>query len=160
MKYVISAAMLAGLAMPAIAADPTKKDVDPEAAFCFQIEIEGKAVGTFREVEGLESNVETVEYQDGDDNFLRKRPGRAKFGDISIRRGNTLNTELKEWWDKLRQGNYDRKSLDVALRDDCVPPVIYTNFPAKWSISGTVDSKSDDVLTEEITMTVEEMSFN
>ena len=35
-----------------------------------------------------------VEYQDGDDLILRKRPGRAKYGDITLKKGYVFNPDI------------------------------------------------------------------
>ena len=41
--------------------------------FNFKMEIDGVTQAAFRNVEGLDSETEVIEYQDGDDMILRKR---------------------------------------------------------------------------------------
>ena len=50
-------------------------------AYNFTIDIEGVNAGYFKGVDGLQAEIEVIEFQDGDDYFLRKRPGRAKFSE-------------------------------------------------------------------------------
>ena len=65
--------------------EPTGREHDHIGQFNFTIEIEGVNAGHFKSVDGLSAEIEVIEYQDGDDLFLRKRPGRAKFGDITLK---------------------------------------------------------------------------
>ena len=51
-----------------------RRDFDHIGQFNFIIEIEGLTAGRFKAVDGLDSETEVIEYQDGDDLILRKRP--------------------------------------------------------------------------------------
>ena len=64
---------------------------DPYASYSFLVE--GINVASFAEVSGLEVEIETIEYREGNDPTagVRKLPGLTKFANIVLKRGVTLN---------------------------------------------------------------------
>ena len=70
------------------------RDYEHIGNFNFRVEIEGITVAAFRNVEGLESETEVIEYQDGDDIYLRKRPGRTKYSNIVLKKGYIATRDL------------------------------------------------------------------
>jgi phage tail-like protein len=139
--------------------DGNKKG-DPIGSYNFKVEIDGVTAGAFKTVDGLACTVEVIEYQDGDDLKLRKRPGRHKYGDITLKKGYIHNTQLEEWWTNTIQGKYDRRSISVVLFDNIGKEIVrwdcYECFPIEWKLSG-LDGKGNDVLTEEIKFAVEDV---
>ena len=123
-------------------------------------EIEGLTAGTFRNVEGLDSETEIVEYQDGDDLVLRKRPGRTKYSNIVLKRGYVASDELWQWRKKVMDGSVERKSGSVILCNDAGDPVMRYNFfeawPCKWK-GFTLDRKGTDAVVEEVELVVERL---
>jgi len=55
---------------------PDRKD--PLANYNFVVEIDGQVLAGFKEVSGLESRIEVIEYREGGEKFfpVRKLPGR------------------------------------------------------------------------------------
>ena len=137
---------------------PNRRGHDHIGNFNFKIEIEGVTVAGFRNVEGLDSETEVVEYQDGDDIYLRKRPGRTKFSNIVLKRGYVATEELWEWRKKVMDGVVERKSGSVILCDDTNEPICRYNFfeawPCKWK-GFTLDGKGTDAMVEEMEICVE-----
>ena len=74
---------------------PNRRGFDHIGNFNFKVEIEGVTQGAFKNVEGLDSETEVVEFQDGEDIVLRKRPGRTKYSNLTLKRG-YINTEFQE----------------------------------------------------------------
>ena len=69
----------------AVGAPTRRADLDHVGAYNFMVEISGVNAGYFRSVDGLSfADHKLIEFQDGDDLFLRKRPGRAKFGALTV----------------------------------------------------------------------------
>jgi phage tail-like protein len=128
----------------------------------FNVEIEGVQVGYFKAVDGLNMELEVIEYQDGDDIILRKRPGRAKYGDITLKKGYVVTPDLQKWWVDCVQGNVTRKTITIKLNDNVGSTVqtwiAYETWPKGWKVNG-FDGKGNDVVTEEITFVVEELKF-
>jgi phage tail-like protein len=137
---------------------PNRRAHDHIGNFNFKVEIEGVTVAGFRNVEGLDSETEVIEYQDGDDMTLRKRPGRTKFSNITLKRGYVSTMELWDWRKKVMDGVLERKSGFVLLCDDAGGTIMRYNFfeawPCKWK-GFTLDGKGTDVNVEEIELAVE-----
>ncbi len=139
---------------------PNRRAFDHIGNFNFKVEIEGVTTGAFRNVEGLDSETEIVEYQDGDDLILRKRPGRTKYSNVTLKRGYINNTELWEWRKAVIEGKVQRKSGSIILCADDGAEIMRYNFfeawPTKWK-GFTLDGKGTDVNVEEIELAVEKI---
>ena len=75
-RMMMRLAVLLG-ALLALGASPTKYG-DHIGAYNFMIEVSGVEAGYFKGVDGLSAELEVIEFQDGDDLFLRKPPSKAK----------------------------------------------------------------------------------
>ncbi len=139
---------------------PNRRPHDHIGQFNFKVEIEGVTVGAFRNVEGLDSETEVVEYQDGDDIILRKRPGRTKYSNLTFKRGYVNTDELWQWRKKVIEGKVERKSGSVILCADDGSEIMRYNFfeawPCKWK-GFSLDGKGNDVTVEEVEMAVEKI---
>ena len=139
---------------------PNRRDFDHIGNFNFKVEVEGVTTGAFRNVEGLDSETEIVEYQDGDDLILRKRPGRTKYSNVTLKRGYINNTELWEWRKAVIEGKVQRKSGSIILCADDGGEIMRYNFfegwPTKWK-GFTLDGKGTDVNVEELELAVEKL---
>jgi len=139
---------------------PNRRPHDHIGQFNFKVEIEGVTQGAFKNVEGLDSETEIIEYQDGDDIILRKRPGRTKYQNVTLKRGYVNSDELWQWRKKVIEGRVERKSGSVILCADDGSEIMRYNFfeawPAKWK-GFTLDGKGNDVNVEEIELAVEKI---
>ena len=140
---------------------PTRRvELDHVGAYNFMVEISGVSAGYFKGVDGLKAELEVIEFQDGDDLFLRKRPGRAKFGDVTLKKGYIVTQDLQDWWRAARDGQHIRKTISIALFDNAGTQVrawdLYECWPKSWKVNA-FDGKGNDVVTEEITFVVEDM---
>jgi len=98
----------------------------------FKVEIEGVTQGAFAACSGVEANVEVVEYQDGDDIILRKRPGRVTYANIVLRRGYVNTDELWKWTKAVLDGKVVRKAGSIILNDDAGNEITRYNFFEAW----------------------------
>lgn len=110
----------------------------------FKVEIEGVAAGYFKGVDGLSTELEVVEFQDGDDLFLRKRPGRSKFTEPSVSAigprtivlrglapsGPQGAALLADWIDRGPGGGGLRKSLTIVAEPTAGGPPIRVTMQA------------------------------
>ena len=139
---------------------PNRRTHDHIGNFNFKVEIEGVTQAAFRNVEGLDSETEIVEYQDGDDIILRKRPGRTKYSNVTLKRGYINSTELWDWRKEVIDGKVSRKSGSIILCGDDGEEIMRYNFyeawPCKWK-GFTLDGKGTDVNVEEIELAVEKL---
>lgn len=137
-------------------------DLDHMGAYNFTVDIEGVNAGYFKGVDGLSAEIEVIEFQDGDDYYLRKRPGRAKFSDVTLKKGYIVTQDLQDWWRAARDGNHIRKAITITLFDNSGTEVrrwdLYECWPKAWKVNA-FDGKGNDVVTEEITFVCEDMKI-
>jgi len=132
---------------------------DPYKNFNFLVEIGGIAVAGFSECSGLSLDIEVVEYREGGElSTVRKLPGLAKVGDITLKRGITKSKELHDWIDAVRKGIPDRRNGSIILLDDARNEMVRWNFseafPRKWE-GPHLHAKGNDVAIETLTLCCE-----
>jgi len=138
---------------------------DPIGNYNFSVIIDGVEAGHFMGVDGLSIENEVIEYQDGDDALCRKRPGRVKYGDITLKKGYVAATVVNDWIEQSRNGNgqYQRKTVAIVLHDNSKQAGrdaeikrwnCFECFPKSWKMSA-LDGKGNDVLTEEMVVCIE-----
>lgn len=125
----------------------------------FKIEIDGVISGGFKEISGLESEVEIVEYRDGSDPIVHKRPGRPKYKNIVLKRGQVNDASLLDWYRRRAlAGDTARKSGSIIYLDREGNEVLRYNFfeawPCRWK-APELNSASDTHIVEEIEFVVE-----
>jgi phage tail-like protein len=124
----------------------------------FNVEIDGVVVGGFKEVDGLESKTEVIEYQEGNERIMHKRPGKTNYSNIILRRGNLHTPELWDWRKKIVDGVQERKSGSIIVLDTAGEEIVRYNFfeawPCRWK-GPSLNSASNDALEEEIELCVE-----
>ena len=139
---------------------PNRRSHDHIGNYNFKVEIEGVTVGAFSRVEGLESSTEVVEYQDGEDIILRKRPGRTSYANIVLTRGYTNNDELWTWRKAVVDGKVERKSGSVILCGDDGSEIMRYNFfegwPCRWRF-GELDGQGNGTAIEILEVAVEKI---
>lgn len=137
---------------------PNSRQFDHRFNGKFRIEIEGVTQGAFSACDGLEARVDVVEFADGDNATARKRPGRARYANIVLRRGTTANTDLWTWFKQVMDGRVERKSGSVIVCDDAHNEVFRYNFfegwPCRWK-SLELDADRPGTLVEELEIAVE-----
>jgi phage tail-like protein len=126
------------------------------------VEISGVNAGYFKSVSGLSAELEVLEFQDGDDLFLRKRPGRAHFGDVTLTKGYIVTRDLQDWWRAARDGQYDRRDVSIILNDNAGNEIrrwnLYGCWPRRWE-TNTLSGNRDVLLEESITLVVEDLQI-
>jgi|SRR6516225_2548800 phage tail-like protein len=141
---------------------PTPTRVDPYKNFNFRVEIAGSAVAGFSECSGLTSEIDVVEYREGQDGTVRKLPGLVKFSDITLKRGITVSNDLQNWFSNILNGQSDRRNGAVILLDD------QNNEVVRWSFSGAFPRKLEgphlraggsEVAIETIVLAVERLDW-
>ncbi|MEE9351085.1 MAG: phage tail protein [Thiotrichaceae bacterium] len=140
---------------------PNRRSHDPIGKHNFRVEIEGVTQGAFQRVEGVESVTEVIEYQDGDDLILRKRPGRTSYSNIILRRGFVNTDELWLWRKAVIEGKIERKSGSVILLADDRSEIMRYNFfeawPCRWTWGSLDGNSKKGVSVEEIEIVVEKV---
>lgn len=137
------------------------KRPDPARHLSFRIEVDGQAVGQFAALDGPSISFEVVEFRSGNDplEIARKLPGRIKYPDITLKRGYVSRSFFENWIQTLREGNKDfRKNVSVVIFENDLSEVarynLYNCWPSTWKLS-SLDGKGNDVLVEEVVITIE-----
>lgn len=139
---------------------PNRRSFDYIGQYNFMVEIEGVTVGAFTSVEGLESITEVIEYLDGDDIILRKRPGITRYSNIVLKRGFINTPELWDWRQAVIDGQIERKSGSIIIADDTAAEIMRFNFFEGWPVRyklGSFEGEGNDVLIEELEIAVEKI---
>ena len=140
--------------------------LDPIPVFNFLvqlIETDGslRSVASFSECSGLESTLEVEEYLEGGVNDrVHKFPSRFSFGNLSLKRGITLDPTLRVWHLNLMQGNTQRRNGIVVLLNEQRLPVLAWKFerglPVKWS-GPTLNASSSESSIETLEIAYEHL---
>jgi len=118
----------------------------------------------FTEISGLGSESEVVEFHEGGQNdVVRKLPGRLNFDNIVLKRGITGDASLWQWRRMVETGNIQdaRTNGKITLLDRgrAVATWHFTNgWPSKISVS-TPNAEGNDIVTESITIAHEGMTM-
>ncbi len=114
------------------------KRFDPYSEFNFLIEINGLLTGGFTDVNGLQGEIEMLDYQEGGQNeYVHKLPGPAKYSqNLTFKHGLTSIDTLWNWFQATSRGVVRRKSGSILMLDSQRWPVMWWNFneaiPVSW----------------------------
>lgn len=136
-------------------------------AYNFLLEIQGITqdskiiVGGFKSVSGMNSETEIVEFKQGNDTIVRKKPGRTTYANITLERGYTATDDLWEWRKNIEDGKIDRRAGSVVVLDqDGTTEVARYNFyqawPCKWFVPD-VAADSSAMAIEKVELAVEKV---
>jgi phage tail-like protein len=114
-------------------------------SFHFLLEIQGVVsdtkiiVGGFKSVSGMDSETEIVEFKQGNDKVVRKKPGRTTYSNIVLERGYTATDDLWTWRKNIEDGKIDRRSGSVIILDQDGQTEVarynfYEGWPCKWYV--------------------------
>lgn len=111
---------------------------DPYRNYRFTVEIDSLIVGGFTEVEGLERELQTEEYEEGGRNhFTHTLPDRMTHPTLTLRRGLTDSDAFWGWIQDVTYGTIERKSGRLVVMDETGREVWGWEFreayPVRWS---------------------------
>ncbi|MFJ6935428.1 phage tail protein [Streptomyces sp. NPDC101132] len=140
-------------------------DMDTSVGHSFGLEIDGVVIKQINEVTGLKMEQDVIELKQNtaDGKYvIKKLPGRAKAGEVTLTRGLTADNSFEKWIKDARFGKMAtaRKGGAIIVFDyEGVPIKRYTLVNA-WPKSLEISSlKAGDtsVLTEKLVITYEQM---
>jgi phage tail-like protein len=143
---------------------------DPYPACNFEVVVAGisddggSVKGSFKEVSGLDAEVEVIEYRNGSEpNTVRKLPGLTKFTNITLKRGIIGDLTFWNWMLAAMQGKVQRADVAIILLDENRNPVMRWNFirawPCKWTGS-VLNAKCNEVAIETLEICHEGMAID
>ncbi|MEN0061711.1 MAG: phage tail protein [Myxococcota bacterium] len=116
-------------------------------------------LGGFKKVSGMESETEIIEFKQGNDNVVRKKPGRTTYANIVLERGFTSTPDLWKWRKNIEDGVIDRRSGTVTVLDQDLTTIVaqynfFEAWPCKWTVPEQ-DSESSAIAIEKVELAVE-----
>ena len=121
--------------------------------YSFAVNIEGRALGAFREVSGLDTEVEVIEFREGSGGPIQKLPGLTKYSSIVLKRGFTGDTALYDWFTEFSESRTQRVDGSITMFDQTHTEVARWNFENAWpsKVSGpTLNADGNQVAIESI----------
>ncbi len=130
---------------------PGSRTPDPVGELSFRMQIEGITLGYFTEVTGLSVEYEVFEWQEGGQNtYVHKLRGRAKYPNIVLKRGITHESALLDWFREC-QTKTARKQGYIELlgpNGKAVRRWAFDGaFPVKWT-GPNLNASSSNIATE------------
>ena len=103
----------------------------------FCIDIDGLLVAVFKECSGLNGEVEIETYQEGGLNdYEHKLPGRAKFGNVTLKGGVANTIDLWAWFQSVATGKVERRDVSVVMyrqnSEEAMRWNLRAAYPVKW----------------------------
>ena len=133
MIFALFGVLVVVLMASSMAIAPTGGKPEPLPSSNFVVEIDGIASSSYVSVEGVQGEVEVVEYRDATDpNRVILLPGNARYGPIILRRGLTDNTELWDWYQLNLENPVERKSMSIVFMDHGHNEKARYNFYECW----------------------------
>jgi phage tail-like protein len=106
------------------------------AGVTVRLEIQGLTPIPGVDVEQLKEEVEVIEYQDGNELVVRKRPGRRKSHNLVVKLQPAVAKPVRDWFQQLCSGRVDRKTISVVYLDNRGTEIVRYNlsgcFVAQW----------------------------
>lgn len=137
-----------------------RRQFDPYGDFAFHVEI-GSMKMAFSKFDGIDVEVDQIEYKDSLDTHPHKRPGIHRFGNIKLSKGVIADKQLWEWIHDVMKGKVKRLNGSIHVLSDAhdkTKPEITYNFyqawPCKWS-GLRLDGKGSGALVEELELAVD-----
>ena len=132
--------------------------------FNFLVEIEGltpdstSLIGGFTEVSGLNSSSEVIEFRVGNHRAPLRVPGRARAGNVVLRKGVSAGSELQRWRSAIEKGARDLRSGSIILLDQEMNEKTRWNFHEAWPCryeAPLLDASGSSVAVETLELCVE-----
>ena len=136
-------------------------------AYNFLLEIQGiigdtkVIVGGFKTVSGMDSETEIIEFKQGNDLVVRKKPGRTTYANVVLERGYTATDDLWQWRKNIEDGKIDRRAGSVVVLDQDGQTEVarynfYEGWPCKWNVPD-MDADSSAMAIEKIELAIEKV---
>lgn len=115
------------------------RNADPYLSARFAVEIDGRIIAGFSEVNGLQVEIESEEYREGGLNeYVHHFSGKVRYpARIVLKHGFADNRTIWDWQSKVMQGQVQRKNVSIILQDEQGSEKARWNvaqaLPVKWS---------------------------
>ena len=136
-------------------------------AYNFLLEVSGitpdqkTIIGGFKKMSGMDSETEIVEFKQGNDMIVRKKPGRTTYANITLERGFTATDDLWQWRKNIEDGLIDRRSGSIIILDQDGETEVarynfYEGWPCKWYVPD-MDADQSGMAIEKVEIACEKI---
>ena len=138
--------------------DAKAHDADFQGSF-FALEIDSITLAWFTGASGLSMEFDVTTFKEGNGKKVieRKRAGKPKYSEVTLKRGFTTNTAVHDWFkevvDAEKPTPYKTASIVIYDRQqtECARFNLEGCWPSKLAISD-LSAGSDDVMVETLTI--------
>jgi len=138
-------------------------------AYHFLLEVSGitpdqkTIIGGFKSMSGMTSETEIIEFKQGNDRVVRKKPGRTTYSNIVLERGYTATDDLWKWRKNVEDGIIDRRSGTITVLDQDMETIVkqynfYEGFVSKWYVP-EMSGEESAMAIEKIEIAVEKIEL-
>ncbi len=137
-----------------------RRPFDPYGDFAFHVEI-GEMKMAFQKFDGIDVEIDQIEYKDSLDTHPHKRPGIHRYGNIKFSKGIIADKQLWNWIHDTMRGEIKRLNGSIHVlgdEHDKTKPEITYNFYQAWPCKWTglrLDGKGTGALVEELELAVD-----
>ena len=125
--------------------------------------IRGFGRAAFVLVDGIGGAIDVVEFKDGPDTRVRKRPGRAAYDAVTLRRARAGRPLLWAWWKACVNGEGERRSVTLTLKDASERSLATWTlggcWPTRWRLVYADSDEKHAGHVEEVTLVVEDIQL-
>lgn len=125
----------------------------------FSITVDGYEIASFSELQGIRTEIKTVEFiESGDRGLVQMNlPSNPVLAQITLKRAQTNDPQMWTWHEAARFGEMGaaRKSCSLVMYDAAGKPVARYHLENAWPSKielGALRAGSSEVLTETITI--------
>lgn len=111
---------------------------DPHLGLRFWVQLGQIEVAGFKECSGLTIETEMLEHKEGGLNtYTHKLPVRAKYSNVTLKRGMDEGQDLYRWYLKALNGQIERQNISIIVYDSVGAEVqrwdLQGAYPCKWT---------------------------
>jgi len=131
----------------------------PPVGFHFRVEFDLPGLGDsdirFRDVSGLSMELEQESHNEGGENrFSHRFPGRARYGDLVLKRGLLTGSAVRDWCEAaIQELDIQPTTIWVTLLNEEHEPLQTYTFinawPKKWSVSD-FNAENSEIVVESL----------
>lgn len=142
-------------------AGEVQNNIWPLPKFYFSVTLGDNDAVSFQEVDGLESETQSIEYRHGNSPVFYpiKMPGLGRVGNVTMRKGIFVNdSTFWDWYNEIKMNTIARRTVVISLLDEEGSPKTTWTLNNAWptKITGTdLKSEGNEVAVESVEIAYE-----
>lgn len=137
---------------------PRSRANDPLQQYRFKVEMANGEMG-FSRVSGLEMEIESVEYKEGNEVVVKKIPGRKSGGTATFERGASNDTTIFDLFEAVTDPTIDNPRLSVTVTELNYAGEVVKSYTLKNAWVSRVNAPEFDASSSEVAVESMEMEY-